>query len=125
MNQTIFMTLEKIECAACGILFGISSDFKERRRSDHSGFYCPAGHSNVYKQENEEERLRKIIQIERAAADQIKATLSDTRKSLNAQKAQTTRIKNRIANGVCPCCNRSFKNILSHMNTKHPEYKKQ
>jgi hypothetical protein len=27
-----------------------------------------------------------------------------------------------VANGVCVCCNRSFKNLAAHMQTKHPEF---
>ena len=27
-----------------------------------------------------------------------------------------------MANGVCPCCNRSFENLRNHMHTQHPDY---
>lgn len=38
---------------------------------------------------------------------------------LAAQRGVTTRLKNRVANGVCPCCNRTFANLQRHMSTKH------
>jgi hypothetical protein len=34
-----------------------------------------------------------------------------------------TRIKKRVAAGVCPCCNRSFKDLARHMAGQHPDYK--
>jgi hypothetical protein len=27
-----------------------------------------------------------------------------------------------VANGVCPCCNRTFQNLARHMAGKHPDY---
>jgi hypothetical protein len=33
-----------------------------------------------------------------------------------------TRIRNRIAAGVCPCCTRTFKNVARHIKDKHPTY---
>jgi hypothetical protein len=35
---------------------------------------------------------------------------------------QVTRIKNRVKNGVCICCNRSFSDLHQHMLTKHPDF---
>lgn len=37
-------------------------------------------------------------------------------------KGVVTRTRNRIANGVCPCCDRSFTNLQRHMASKHPDY---
>lgn len=33
-----------------------------------------------------------------------------------------TRTRNRIAAGVCPCCNRTFQNLADHMRTLHADY---
>lgn len=41
----------------------------------------------------------------------------------SARKGQVTRLKNRAAAGVCPCCTRSFENLRRHMTTKHPTFK--
>ena len=40
-----------------------------------------------------------------------------------SQKAAKTRLKNRVASGVCPCCNRTFKQLAAHMSRQHPEFK--
>ena len=39
-----------------------------------------------------------------------------------AQKAAKTKLIKRIKNGICPCCNRTFKQLAAHMKNKHPEY---
>jgi len=39
-------------------------------------------------------------------------------------KAALTRMTNRIAFGVCPCCHRHFDNLQRHIATKHPEFLK-
>ena len=43
-------------------------------------------------------------------------------RSAAAYKGHLTRVKRRVGNGVCPCCNRTFKNLADHMTTKHPDY---
>lgn len=43
-------------------------------------------------------------------------------RSAAAQRGVLTRLKNRVAAGVCPCCHRSFKQLSEHMKMKHPDY---
>lgn len=130
-SRTVFVEskIHIIECASCNIDFGIGDDFMSRRRQDHGTFYCPNGHSNVYNGDSEAEKLRKEVerskQRERDAFDY--ATRERERRLLAerqraAAKGQVTRIKNRIAAGVCPCCNRTFQNLAKHMAGQHPDY---
>lgn len=37
-------------------------------------------------------------------------------------RGQLTKLKRRVSNGVCPCCNRSFADLHRHMTEKHPDY---
>lgn len=46
-------------------------------------------------------------------------------RALRATKGRLTKTKKRIANGVCPCCNRHFVNLERHMTGKHPDYTKE
>lgn len=48
--------------------------------------------------------------------------LESERRAHAATKGQLTKTKKRIANGVCPCCNRSFANLERHMAGQHPDY---
>ena len=123
-NRTVYTEtkIHIITCARCAIDFGIGADFMRRRREDHAGFYCPNGHSNYYSGDNEEEQLRKRVK-------QLENTLTHTRdqreaaeRSARAHKGVATRIKNRVAKGVCPCCNRTFENLARHMVGQHPDW---
>ncbi len=132
MTTTFYGTLNHIECANCGITFGITPDYEKRRRDDHKGFLCPNGHSNVYNGSSEEEKLRRerdnLKQQMARVEDEKAAALREAehaRASARTHKGHLTRTKNRIAAGVCPCCNRTFDNLARHMATQHKDYKKQ
>ncbi len=109
--------------------FGITTAFERARREDHGRFYCPAGHWLTYPQDSEVEKLRKQVanaekhrewadSRARAARDQADAAERRRR----AAKVQLTKVKKRIAAGVCPCCNRSFVDLARHMAGQHPDY---
>lgn len=121
--------LTVLHCAACSISFAMPDDFESRRRKDHVSFYCPAGHSNMFNGESEEQKLRKQLEREQAAKarltanlDQARADADHERARANGYKGQATKMKNRIGKGVCPCCNRQFTNVERHMATQHPDF---
>jgi len=129
MKQTFFGKLSVIHCANCGIAFGITTDFEERRRADHKDFMCPNGHSNFYNGESEEEKLRRenqrLTQNRAYLEDQIRNREQQAEYERNRAKAfkgHLTRTKKRVSAGVCPCCNRTFKDLARHMETKHQGY---
>lgn len=126
-------TLRSVTCYLCGVLFGLEDSYATRRRNDHREFSCPNGHSQAYigksKVEQERDAARELAQREsrrRELAERQAGWANDdaerARRSAAAYKGWATRIRNRIANGVCPCCNRSFTNVRRHMTTKHPDY---
>lgn len=118
--QETFITLT---CGKCGIVFGLPKNFDDNNRQNGGNWYCPNGHSRVYK-ESDVKKLERQLVREQSRHDQTKANLRNSKLSLVAEKGHRTRLKNRIKNGVCPCCNRTFQNLQRHMKTKHPEYKK-
>jgi hypothetical protein len=126
-----YTTVHAVRFAGCGHITFLSDDHITERRRDHNRIYCSTcGRTNTYPDESDVEALerqlttvkdqrdtsRRMTQIARGERDHIK-------RSLTAHKGHTTRIKNRIAAGVCPCCNRTFKNLARHMGNKHPDYK--
>lgn len=111
------------ECCNCGMPFAMTTDFKNRRLKDHKSFYCPMGHGQHYTGWTEEQNLRRQLSREREKASQ-----AETGRHMAEQRAQSisrnyTRMRKRVANGVCPCCNRSFENLRRHIETKHPDFK--
>jgi hypothetical protein len=131
MPETIIYTgvLAVEECCTCHIHFAIPRDFQRRCRETRGTFYCPAGHGQAYTSSEldkvkaklaREERWRREAETRaRAAEDQAQAAS----RSAAAYKGQVTKIKKRVGNGVCPCCNRIFVQLARHMSTKHPDYR--
>lgn len=132
VTQVIFATVEKYTCCrdGCGAVFGLEAGFANYRRKDHKTFYCPNGHSQYFSGETEEEKLRKDLAqqkkrtqwAEESRQHAIKREEQAQRKA-TAYKGVATKIKKRIGNGVCPCCNRTFQNLMAHIKTKHPKFK--
>lgn len=119
-------TITITECAGCGVTFGIGLDFEKRRRDDHQSFYCPNGHSLSFpgktELEKERDRLKRDAEYEKSRADAWKDQAVAAENARRGQKAANTKLKKRIAAGVCPCCHRSFANVERHMTGQHPGY---
>lgn len=126
----IFDTLVSMgACAVCGIQFAAPEHYVKKRRDDHKDFYCPNGHVLVFTGESEAQKLRAELEVERKRtkfwsdqSDRKRAEVEVEKRRTAAARGQVTKIKNRVGNGVCPCCNRTFQNLQRHMHTKHPGY---
>lgn len=114
------MVLE--ECCDCHITFAVTTTFQKARQKDHNSFYCPMGHSQYYSNQSEEEKLRNQLRIEREYKEEYREERDRLKGSLIATKGHQTRLRKRIANGVCPCCKRNFKNLAGHMKSQHPDF---
>jgi hypothetical protein len=134
MSRTITLqtTLEIQVCAACGITFAMPDHFVETRREDHKTYYCPNGHylhfpqqSDAEKAQAEAEKYKRLWKQEQRYAANVLNERNAAQKQLSATKGQMTKLKKRVANGVCPCCNRSFVQLERHMASQHPEYTKE
>lgn len=121
--------LELTTCCACGVAFAFPVMLMRKRLNDHQTFYCPNGHhlsfpgkSDAEKAQAEVEKYRALLKKEREYAAGVVSERNAAQRSLIATKAAHTRTKNRIANGVCPCCHRSFVELQKHMASQHPDY---
>jgi hypothetical protein len=134
-----------VSCPTCHIEYAIPSKLKdyleERPKASHHGArwssdgeetFCPNGHTWTYVGKSMEQRLEDERNRRAAIAaqrDQARAERDHEAARARAEKAAKTRFKNqrdkdrtRIKNGVCPCCNRSFKNVRRHMASQHPDF---
>lgn len=108
-----------VTCPTCFIKHAIPRELNEAAQewSDNGKgdrywrICCPLGHSWSYDGDSIKDRNAQLV-----------AQLDQTKAELRAQKAAATRAKKRAANGVCPCCNRTFKQLARHMVGQHPEY---
>lgn len=109
-----------LECCRCHIDFGLPEEMHNKARKDPSiWFYCPAGHHQHFPAgKSDEAKLREAEAREVALRDQLHAAEADAEKT----RGVLLRDRQRFANGVCPCCNRTFQNVLNHMRGEHPDY---
>lgn len=120
-----------LSCSECGLLWAMPETYVNRRRNDGRLFYCPNGHGQLYR-ETEEDRQRKRASAERRRADNAenaariqRERAERERRTAVALRGHLTRMKNRIANGICPVpgCKRSgFTNVMRHVASKHPDW---
>jgi hypothetical protein len=113
-------------CYHCGVPFGIHRPQREQLLENGKSFYCPAGHSQRY---TKKERLEKQLEEkERLLLDAMEdaywwqGEAEAQARKVAAAKGNMTKLRKRIANGVCPCCHRQFVNLQRHMTTQHPDY---
>lgn len=113
---------EVVHCCSCSMPFAMTADFRRRRLADHKSFYCPAGHGQSYCGQNEADRLRGELQRAQAQAERAESKAAAARHERDKIAKAHRRMRQRVMNGVCPCCNRSFENIRNHMRDMHPDY---
>ena len=107
----------------CGHRAHLADRFIKDRRRDHKTFYCTVcGCALHWPDKSDMELLRSRLVRTKDMLDTARADRDLKEHQRRGEKAAKTRIKNRIANGVCPCCRRSFQNLHRHMLNKHPDY---
>jgi hypothetical protein len=129
--------LTVVECSTCHVTYAIPTSFYNSAlrwrgdRADGRGWKicCPFGHTWWYIGESEEERLERQLQCQRDRAGLLAAERDQAQASARAQRGAATRARNerdrirrRMANGVCPCCGRTFKQVARHMRSQHPDF---
>ncbi|KKM54229.1 hypothetical protein LCGC14_1553590 [marine sediment metagenome] len=119
-TRTEITTYRTLGCYLCGVAFGMTDAMYRERIRDHKDFWCPNGHRQCFLGETEETRLRRQRDLARASQVRARRERDSARRSAAAQKGQVTRIKRRVARGICPCCRRSFVDLKRHMEGQHP-----
>lgn len=122
LNRNVELTIE--DCITCGTVFALPTVMRNHAYERGGYFHCPNGHSQGWDKANCKSAVDKL----RSENAQLQSTLNyeknrveAAKKETTAIKGQMTKLKNRVANVVCPCWKRSFQNLARHMKTKHPE----
>lgn len=123
--------LTQIDCGKCGGSYAISERYRKQKYEEGASWTCPYCRTGWGYSEGEVDKLKKQIELEkkrtewaREDAKRALARADRAEHSRRAEKAAKTRIKNRIAHGVCPCCKRHFENVERHMKSQHPDFAK-
>lgn len=104
-------------CTICGITFLMPKNYVSMLRETHNTFYCPNGHHLYYYQKTDAEKLKdRLRQKENELAQATTAKIQ-----IEVQLDKANEKLNRVASGQCPCCDKKYKHLASHMASKHPE----
>lgn len=109
-------------CCNCGMAFAMTTDFQKRRLKDRKSFYCPSGHGQHYTGRSEAQKLRAELRRANNRADEMQQQAAKEGQRAASISRSYKRVRDRVKNGVCPCCNRTFDNLARHMKTKHEDY---
>lgn len=102
----------------CGVQYAVPSALMRWHRADEANvIHCPLGHRGVVRT-TDSARLAAAEARERHLEDQLLAAGAEAERA----RVALIRDRHRFANGVCPCCNRSFEALRRHMATQHPDY---
>lgn len=121
--------LHVVNCS-CGGVYAILESVRHQKEMEGGSWACPycrtgwgfANNGTNARLRRELKREKKRTEWAQQDAKQQREQAEHNEYRRRAEKAAKTKIKNRIANGVCPCCNRSFKNLHQHMSNKHPDF---
>lgn len=129
VDPLLSITQFRIEaCCNCNVQFAITVEHYDRLKKTKESFYCPNGHRQAYTRSKEQElqeqleRAKRNLAWQTSHADQTRAECHHLKHKLSAQKANVTKLKKRISNGVCICCNRHFADLHAHMKMQHPDF---
>lgn len=125
-------------CLTCKVRFGMLAETMTSLRQSQRNFHCPWGHSMFYPQgpaevdqlrlerdrlKQEAARLEDEKRIAWLTANDQRERAAAAERRASAARGQVTKLRNRAAAGVCPCCNRTFVQLQRHMAAKHPTFK--
>jgi hypothetical protein len=130
--QTYIGTLVVEECCRCGVAFGLTADLQRVFLDDRNrSFYCPNGHRQHYTGKTDAQRATERAERAEALAERRLASMYAARdqaaaaeRSARTLKGHVTRLRNRIAAGLCPVpsCRRNFLDVKVHIATEHPAW---
>lgn len=123
--------LTTVHCGKCGGTYAIDARYHQHKQENGGCWTCPYCECSwgFSKDGSEMARLKRKLEYQEAQAERGKERLKRKQAELDlserrrrATKAAHTRTKNRVAKGICPCCNRHFANLQQHMENQHPDF---
>lgn len=125
--------LKVVNCCGCGGTYAMAADYLDKRQRDGGSWQCPYCRMGTAYCETETDKLKKALErqkestaYQRREKEEYLQQRNTLERSRNGMKGVLVREQNKLArirNGVCPCCNRHFKNVKRHMDSQHPHYK--
>lgn len=125
MNVALNTTMIHVGgCIKCGVpIYMPEAKYNFAQRDHSENFYCCNGHPQVFVGKTEAQKLREELDREKSRRATAEMDARTARHAESIAKGKLKATNERVKNGVCPCCNRTFQNLMRHMATKHPEFK--
>jgi len=135
-TQTYTGTLVVKTCGSCGTTYGLSDETNRCALADDRVLWrctnpeCAwdrvhCTDTELSRTKRELEQARRWSELNRIEAANERSRREIAERGYAAQKGVTTKLRKRIAAGVCPCCNRTFENLARHVARQHPKYAKE
>ena len=124
MSFRVTVELVVMICPTCGIVYGLTESYQDRKYKEAGSWFCPNGHGVCYPRESDEKRIARLEAEKIALNARVNSVLEQRNAAETLAKSfqdRNKRLRKRVANGVCPCCNRHFVNLERHMKSKHPQ----
>ncbi len=127
-DQTTYAGNLTIVMCWCGIRLGIPAELDTHRRREHDAgrqfsVHCPLGHRFVPAGPSAKERLEQRLADARESEQWYREQYAAERRRAAAARGQLTKLRKRVANGLCPQagCKRSFTSLHDHVADCHPD----
>ena len=124
MGYALQVTVEMtdMDCGECGIQFSVPETWRAEKKRNGGVWFCPNGHSRIYA-ESDAQKYKKSLAAEKERHLNTLARLNESKEAKKKVSRKLNRVEKRVNAGVCPCCNRTFKQLAAHMKNKHPDHK--
>ncbi len=133
IELAVSVSLSTMNCGECGGTYAINERYRQQKYDKGEGWTCPYCKCNWgYYEDSEVKRLEKQLATAKNETYRIRKQkewaeqeAKNQKNTARAFKASATRAKNKLSRtkaGVCPCCNRTFKQLAAHMKNKHPAW---
>ena len=118
---TVEEEYRRMQCSECGVTYFFPEAWADNASKHGKSWQCPNGHGQWFG-ESPYEKMRRENERMKQQAAQKDDELAAARKSWNEAEKRAKAVETRARAAVCPCCNRSFKQLREHMRRKHPEH---
>lgn len=116
--------MEDRVCGVCGIAWSAPKEFMDecRREGGNKTFYCPNGHARVFKESDADKVRRELNSAKQLLAQRDDEIIAEQNR-VKAEQKKVKKLTKRASAGLCPCCNRTVRQMALHMKNKHPSFK--
>lgn len=123
-------TFEVMGCIydKCGFTYALPQTYVKQCQKDGGYHWCPKCGDRQGWDAKPDPKVAEIANLKRTLAEtedqrrRAEGEAEHFRKSRDGMKGQLALVKKRLANGICPCCNRYFVELHRHMTTKHSDF---